>query len=307
MVNISQVEFHGWPNCYQFTNGQVSLIVTADIGPRIVFWGFDGGANEVVLFPDDLGKVGGEQYRFYGGHRLWHAPEVMPRTYAPDNEPVEVEQAGRGLSATAPVEQSTGIQKRIEIEMDDEGTHVRLVHRLTNHGLWPVQFAPWAVTMCEPGGVGILPLPLGGAHAHNLLPRTSLTLWAYTDFTDPRWTWGSRYVMLRQDVDRPASQKVGLFVPTDPWIAYARAGHLFVKVVTASPDAVYPDRGSNLELFTNDVILEIETLGPLAVIPPGQSVDHVEDWYLFDGVPQPESEGDVVEHVAPRVAAIRGG
>jgi hypothetical protein len=306
MVTISRIEFQGWPNCYQVTNQRISLILTADVGPRIVFWGFAGGANEVVLFPDDLGKMGGDAHRFYGGHRLWHAPEAMPRTYAPDNAPLEVEQSGGRLSATAPVEPSTGIQKRIELEMDDEGGHVHLVHRLTNHGLWPVEFAPWALTMCAPGGVGILPLPLGGAHAENLLPRTALCLWAYTDLTDPRWTLGSRFVMLRQDPAIAAPQKVGVFVPTDPWAAYAREGRLFVKTVAAVDGAVYPDRGSNLELFANDVFLETETLGPLAVLQPGQSVDHVEDWYLFDGVPQPESEADVIEHVAPLVDSILG-
>jgi hypothetical protein len=307
MVTISRTEFQGWPNCYQVTNQHVSLIITADIGPRIVFWGFTGGANEVILFPDDLGKVGGDAHRFYGGHRLWHSPEAMPRTYAPDNDPVEVEQGGRRLQATAPVESSTGIQKQIALEMDDEGAHVRLVHRLTNHGLWPVECAPWAVTMCAPGGVGILPLPLGGAHEENLLPRTSLVLWAYIDLADPRWTWGSRFVMLRQDPAIAAPQKTGLFVPTDPWVAYARAGHLFVKTMAVVDGARYPDRGSNLEMYTNDAFLETETLGPLVALQPGQSVEHVEDWYLFDGVPQPETEADVIEHVAPLVDSIQRG
>jgi hypothetical protein len=306
MVTISRTEFHGWPNCYQVTNQHISLTVTADVGPRIVFWGFAGGQNEMALFPDDLGKIGGDDHRFYGGHRLWHAPESMPRTYAPDNAPLEVEQGEGRLYLTAPVEPSTGMQKEIVIEMDGDGAHVRLVHRLTNRGLWPVECAPWALTMCAPGGVGILPLPLGGSHAENLLPRSSLNLWAYTDLADPRWTWGSRFVMLRQDPARAASQKVGLFVPADPWVAYARAGHLFVTAVSAVEGAAYPDRGSNLELYTNDVILETETLGPLAVLQPDESVDHVEDWYLFDGVPQPESEADVIQHIAPLVDSILG-
>ena len=149
-------------------------------------------------------------------------------------------------------------------------------------------------------------LPLGGAHEENLLPRASLNLWAYTDLADPRWTWGSRFVILRQDPAVSASQKVGLFVPTDPWVAYARAGHMLVKTVSVNPGAVYPDRGSNLELFANDAFLETETLGPLAVLQPGQSAEHVEDWYLFDGVPQPQSEADVIEHVAPLVGSRRG-
>jgi hypothetical protein len=300
MITISHIEFHGWPNCYQITNQRISLTLTADVGPRIVFWGFAGGANEVALFPDDLGKMGGEE------HRLWIAPEAMPRSYAPDNAPVEVEQTGQRLSVTAPVETSTGIQKRIELEMDGEDGHVRLVHRLTNHGLWAVECAPWALTMCAPGGVGILPLPLGGAHAKNLLPRTAISLWAYTDLTDPRWTWGSRCLMLRQDPAIAAPQKIGVFVPNRPWAAYARAGHLFVKTVAAAGGAVYPDRGANLELFANDTFLETETLGPLAVLQPGQSVDHREDWYLFDGVPQPESEADMIEHVLPLVDSILG-
>ena len=31
----------------------------------------------------EKGKTGGSEWHIYGGHRLWHAPEVMPRTYYP--------------------------------------------------------------------------------------------------------------------------------------------------------------------------------------------------------------------------------
>ena len=42
--------------------------------------------------------------------------------------------------------------------------------------------------------------------------------------------------------------------------------------------AAYPDFGSTFEIFTNADILELETLGPLTTLAPGQSVSHTERW-----------------------------
>ncbi|MBN1313520.1 MAG: hypothetical protein JXB30_19090 [Anaerolineae bacterium] len=303
MVSISRIAFHGWPNCYQVANPAVSLIATADVGPRIISLSLPGGPNELYEVEADRGTTGGDEYRFYGGHRLWHAPEIVPRTYSPDNQPVQVEELERGLRLTAPVEASTGMQKQMEITMDEEAASVRVAHRLTNLGQWAVEFAPWAVTMCAPGGIGIVPLPEEGDHASNLLPKTSLVLWAYTHLTDSRWTLGKRCILLRQDPQNSAPQKAGLYAEQG-WMAYANNGHLMVKTFDADPSATYLDRGSNAEMFTNDKFLEIETLGPVCRLEPEQTVEHVESWHLLDDVPEIVGEADVVRHVLPRVAAM---
>jgi hypothetical protein len=303
MVNISRVEFRGWPTCYQVTNSAITLIATADVGPRVISLSLTNGPNELYGVEADAGTTGGDDYRFYGGHRLWHAPEIVPRTYSPDNKSIQVEELKRGLRLTQPIEALTGMQKQIEIMMDDKEPSVRIVHRLTNMGQWAVEFAPWAITMCAPGGVGIVPLPAEGDHSANLLPKTSLVLWAYTDLTDPRWTLGKRFVLLRQDPQSSAPQKAGLYAEQG-WIAYANHGHLLVKTFDANPDATYLDRGSNAEMFTNDKFLEIETLGALCKLEPAQTVEHIENWHLLDDVPDLESEADVVQHVLPRVTAI---
>ncbi len=39
------VNFNGWPNCIKLKDDKVELIVTTDIGPRIVWLGFTGGQN----------------------------------------------------------------------------------------------------------------------------------------------------------------------------------------------------------------------------------------------------------------------
>ncbi len=304
MVRIERAAWGGWSGCVSIDNGLINLIVTTDVGPRILHFGRDGGENQLAVIDADQGQTGGDEYRFYGGHRLWHAPESIERTYVPDNQPVEVETIPGGVTLTQPVESSTRIQKQITLVMADDQPQMRLTHRLINQGLWPVELAPWALTMCAPSGVGILPLPPLASHdPHNLLPHASVHLWPYTRMNDPRWTWGERFILLRQDENATAPQKVGAFT-SQGWIACARAGVLFVKTFSVSVEHLYPDRGSTAEMFTDHAMLEIETLGPLITLQPGQFVDHTETWTLLDGIPQPETEHDVLLHILPHVEAI---
>jgi len=296
---MERIEYRGWPNCYRIANGEIELVVTTDVGPRIIFFGFAGGENELKEYPEMLGRTGAGEGMIYGGHRLWHAPEERPRTYFPDNFPVKIESHSSFVRLVQPTERTTGIQKEIDITVSEEGAHARVFHRLTNTNLWSVEFAPWALSVMAPGGRAVIPLPPRGTHEENLLPVNTFTLWAYTDMTDPRWTWGRRHVMLRQDAGMSAPQKLGVKVP-DGWAAYARNNHLFVKKFSFDGGATYPDFGVNVETFTNDEMLELETLGPMTRLEPNESVEHVEDWYLFDGVPEPKNDDEVDEYVVPK-------
>jgi hypothetical protein len=44
-VKVEKTSYQGWQNCYRVTNGEVELIVTGDIGPRVMRYGFVGGRN----------------------------------------------------------------------------------------------------------------------------------------------------------------------------------------------------------------------------------------------------------------------
>jgi hypothetical protein len=300
MMNMEKIQYEGWPNCYSLSNGVVDLIITGDVGPRIIRFGFVGAGNEFGEFDDMLGKTGGDEWRIYGGHRLWHAPEVKPRTYYPDNGPVEVVEQDGFVRVVQPIEPTTGIQKEIDLHLSPDAAHVTLTHRLRNTNLWSVELAPWALSVMAQNGVAIVPLPPRGSHEENLLPATTLTMWAYTDMTDPRWTWGHKYLLLRQHPEMEQPQKVGAMVP-DGWAAYARDGHLFVKRFTFVPGARYPDWGCSVEVFTNADFAEVESVAPFVQLQPGSTVEHVEHWFLFKEVPTPESEADVERHVLPKV------
>jgi hypothetical protein len=301
-IQLDKINYGGWPNCYRLANGLVDLVVTTDVGPRVIRFGFVGEENEFKEYEEMLGQSGGRQWRIYGGHRLWHAPEHIPRTYHPDNFPVQVEQHDGFVRLVQPTETTTGIQKELDLRLSPDAARVEVTHRLRNRGPWAVELAPWALSVMAPGGVAIVPLPPRGPHPEFLLPASTIILWAYTDMSDARWTWGRQYVMLRQDGQATTPLKAGYTVP-DGWAAYARDGHLFVVGLDYVEGARYPDLGGNVETWTDPDMLEVETLGPLTHLPPDGEVEHVERWSLFRDVPVPTSDADVDEHVLPRVRA----
>ena len=145
-------------DCVSLEKSAVSLLVAQSVGPRIISLCFNGGDNLFAELPDFVTeRSDGKIFHFYGGHRLWHAPEVMPRTYVPDDGLVEVIPIQNGLSVTQPVEVETGIEKNLQISLVEDKPQVLVRHRLTNRNLWSVECAPWAITQFRTGGVVILP------------------------------------------------------------------------------------------------------------------------------------------------------
>lgn len=274
-----KVNYAGWPNCIRLSNAQVELVATTDVGPRIIRFGFLGGSNILKENPDQLGKVGGNDWHSYGGHRLWQAPEDVKRTYAPDNLPIASAWDGRSLKLTQPTD-AAGLEKEIEITLDQQSTRVSLLHRLTNRNKSSVELGPWALTVMAAHGRAIFPQEPYRPHSESLLPVRTMAFWSYTDMQDPRWTWGTRYIQLKQDTSAKVAQKFGLKNSLG-WAAYVLDGITFIKRFPCDQAGHYPDMDCNFEAFTNDAILELETLGPMIRLEPGASVEHAEEWFLF--------------------------
>ena len=98
-VRVEKTEYKGWAHCYRVTNGEIELIVTGDVGPRIIRFGFVGGQNLFKEYAEQLGKSGEEKFQLRGGDRVWKAPEDPIATWAPDNAPVEIQLTPTGVIA----------------------------------------------------------------------------------------------------------------------------------------------------------------------------------------------------------------
>lgn len=295
-VEMQKIEYAGWSNCIQISNGQIELIATTDVGPRIIRWAFVGGKNLFKENPDQLGKTGGEKWVAYGGHRFWHAPETMPRTYAPDNSAIEHKWNGKTLKLIQPVETTTGLQKEMEVTLDAKENRVTVLHRLTNKNLWAVEAAPWALSVMQGPGRAIFPQE---PPVKQFLPVRPLALWGYTDMRDARWIWGTKYIQAKCDPAANNPQKIGM-MNTLGWAAYIRGEDIFIKRFGFDAKANYPDFNCNTECYTRGDMIEIESLGPLQKLEPGKKVEHVETWYLFKGKIS-ESESAIDKNLLPLV------
>lgn len=296
---MEKKSYGGWKNNIRLSNGRIELIVTQDIGPRVIRLGFKGKKNLFCEFRDQLGKKGEKDWQIRGGHRLWIAPEVKPMTYDLDNGPVDIRPIRDGIKTVEKTGKLSGCRKVMKITMSKKKNEVTVVHELTNMGRRKIRLAPWALTVMAPGGMAIVPMPEKISHTKQLLHNQEWSIWGYTDFADGRWTIGSRYLFFRQD-RRKGPAKLGV-AHREGWVGYVLGPYLFVKKFERIEGACYPDGGVNFETFSNEDFLEVETLGPLVDLFPGRTVRHTEKWLLFDNVPYIKTEKDALKYIRPLI------
>lgn len=274
---MKTVPFAGWDKCVELISGDFKLIVTTEVGPRIIGGFLGDSENLFYLKPETAGSTNDKEWNIYGGHRLWHSPEAKPRSYAPDNSLVEVIEDENGITFSSGLETSTGISKKFTIKsLGNEKFQV--THTIRNDNMWDIDIAAWALTVMAPGGVGIVPQPQGDTT--DLLPNRYLTIWPYTNMADKRLLWGDKFTLLKQDPQATSACKFGLNCE-DGWIAYANNGVALKKSFQHFSDAEYPDNGCSIEMYTCDFMLEIETLSPLHLLGPDEEIVHVEEWEAF--------------------------
>ena len=275
-------------DCVSLGNESINLLVTQSVGPRIISLSLRGEENILADLPDfTVERPDGKTFRFYGGHRLWHAPEYMPRTYGIDDVPVDITPIANGFCVTQAIEPETRIQKSLRIELVGDQSKMTITHTLTNHNAWEVECAPWAITQFKTGGVAILPL---NRAASGLLPNRSLAIWPYTDLSNPCLHWGRECLWIQAKMT--SSFKIGFPNPRG-WLAYALNDTLFVKRAEYQANAGYYDFGSSSECYCCASFLELETLAPITKLQPGAAVSHIETWELHKTSAPIQSEQDI--------------
>ena len=287
MIKHEKITFKNYGSCIKLSNGIIEAVVTIDIGPRIVYFGFVGKENIMNSAKDEFGETNNEKFdnhfykgatwRNYGGHRLWVSPEKEPDTYYPDCKPVSYTITDNGVILTPDEQIENKRALQVELSMHDNEPVMDVTHVLKNTSDTVQDIAPWALSVCERGGVLIVPMNTNNT---GLLHNRVMSIWPYTDPQDKRLFLGKKYVTLIQDPQNEDCMKLGFDLNVGRAF-YVLGNSVFEKKYYPNhPNGRYPDGGVSMETYNCGLFIEIETLGEQKQMQTGEEVSHKETWIM---------------------------
>lgn len=285
-------------DCVEAKFGDIELWLANSIGPRIISLAYKKYGNIFAELPDEVLECPrGGKFRFYGGHRLWVAPEVPSVTYMPDDHPITINWQSDGIEMIQAPDSNGGLLKTIYIRQTDYANIIIIDHLVKNKGDTERKIAPWAITQMKVGGTAILPYKSSVSVKSPLLPNRSLYLWPYTNIHDPRIQFNKHFIFVSTVPLDESPLKVGI-AHMQKWIAYFMNGLLFIKYSNKiGPDCAL-DMGAAGQCYCNDKFIELETLGVYRKIEPSESISHREVWRIVENPfssPTTEALQDFIE------------
>lgn len=286
-VNFSEIMYKNFGKCIKMENQKLELIITVDVGPRIISCNLKGKENlfgediERAVFRDDDDLHSffetTENWNIYGGHRLWTSPESWPHSYTPDNSPVKYEIKNNKIVLMPESRIKVGEEHIISVEMQKNEAFVKIQHTVKNISSKPQKLSLWPMTVMSKGGVQVFPQ---SDKATGLLSNRRMVFWPYSSVSDQRFFMDDKYMTLSQDPSDKNAFKIGINNEMG-WTAYLNSHQLFIKRFKFDDNAAYPDFEVNFETYTNSHIMEIESLSPLTEISPDGVLSFDEAWEVI--------------------------
>jgi hypothetical protein len=295
-VHVQTTIFRGWHGAISISNGIVEAVVVPQIGRIMLFESVNQLESDAIFINKDLaGKtIAGTKatdWANFGGDKLWpspqsdwgkHAPTAWPPDRAFDGDPFQAQILPDGVRLTGPVSESFGAHVVRTITMHPYEARLYIDQKIVKEAnvrgdasAFPM--GVWNVTQTRGDGVIFLPLPgqvNGKDPGFHQLPEGELTLPPYWKVT------GDTLVGRR---DPKTSHKIGS-QGSAGWVASLYAGNIvFSEHYHFESGANYPDGGCPAEVYTNAgelAYIEMEVLGPLENLKPGQTEEDQVYWQL---------------------------
>lgn len=275
--------------CYEITSNNIKMIISADVGPRILFFGFKDGEN--VLFHDEEEKISIGEMKLYGGHRFWISPESK-NTYSPDNTPCKVIENENSISFIS-FDPNTEMEKNLTI-LEKNGKFI-VRHILTNKGKLLYSGAIWALT-CIPPKKGIIFFPWGNKGEWKLKKIVYWQKWAGEASTNIK---SSQFVPEEDLFLVYPSGETGKVGTTgyEGFVGVTTENYTFIKKFNFIDGALYPDDNCAIQVYTSENFCEIETLSPLYTLLPNVEYIHDEEWILLPHKVNPKNGEEVRKYL----------
>lgn len=288
MIQIKKNKRYG--RCAHIEFSTLKIIVTLDLGPRIVHFGID---NKNLIFEDKnetitkdssaLFSVDDPLWRLYAGHRIWKSPEYDD-TYYPDNVKCDYEIVQDGIIIKSPIEKKNNIQKILDIKVIT-GNKIRILNKIVSFSEESKEIACWAITAFKAGGC--LSINTNDVPENQFLPNRNIVLWPYSSILDKRLRLGDEKIEILASKNKKYEDvpfKMGVLIKDEPIVSYSLGKHIVTKKIndkTRINPIGFVDRDCNIEIYTNNKMIEIESLSSLYNLEKGDEIILEEEWEII--------------------------
>jgi Domain of unknown function (DUF4380) len=286
VVGISHEPFLGWQDAYRVSNGQVTLSVVPGAGGRVLEFALNGQQALWVnpslqgkLFPVAKRPTSWSSWHNFGGYKLWPAPQSLwPKSVGEAPDPfldggtVSVEVIlQRGVRLTGAPSLDMGLLFVRELSLEAQTGVLTVQQRMRNIGTKPVDWSIWDVTQIPAPAWVFFPANPASPNRNGILPLGG---------GQNQWTNDGGLIVTEY---RGVSGKIGADSPAG-WMAAVIGDLAYIKKFPPrSETSLYPDKGSTVEVYTNDkslAYIEMEVLGPITHLEPGEEASYPETWTL---------------------------
>jgi hypothetical protein len=203
-------------------------------------------------------------------------------TYRPDDHQVGVEEVADGVKLVTRPDAVSKTHRETTVRVLGP-RRFGLDYRVVNHADEHQRLAAWAITMMAAGGRAWLPLLTAPFDPGGFQGQRNVVLWSYSRLDDPRLVMSDAALEIRATPETMAAVSGPFKVGTSlrrGWAAHWRDGLLFVKYAAHAEQHEYADLGASGQVYSHGDFTELETLGPLADLAPGEAVEHHEEWRI---------------------------
>ena len=282
-VTRNRTNYHGWSDAWMLANGRVEAIIVPAVG-RVMQFKFvddaDGPFWENRALDGKLPNPKSKEWGNFGGDKTWPAPQedwpkVTGRAWPPpqsfDSMPVEVQTTDVGLALISPVDSHYGIRTRRVVVLTPKQPEMIITTTYEKVSGPSLKVAIWTISQLrDPIGVfwaphPQTPWPNGFNEQSDALPINL----------------AKQDGMLSLTRDPKGAHKIGAISNFLLWIGDKQALRIANPYV---PNAVYPDHGSNAEVYTNPdpfPYVELEMLGPFHELGVGEKIEETRIYTLF--------------------------
>ncbi|MBN8526253.1 MAG: hypothetical protein J0M02_13045 [Planctomycetes bacterium] len=275
----------------ELTTPAMRLVATHGAGTRIAWFGAAGGDN--LLLWDDASPLQyvrtapGKAWNLRGGHRVWTAQmgaDESESTYRPDDTPGTAQVRSDGFTVSSAYDGETRTRRGIDVHVlrDDR---LEVVNWIVNEGDMLAGVGLWALTCSKPTPATRYVIPLGDGAEWDTATITVFRCWAghgtrsfreeQFELTDDAYVLTPRGRETKRMVSAPA----GAIAMVD-----AQRNLTFAIRTEWQQDAAYP-ANANIAMYVGpeNFMVEMETMGPHAVLKPGRRLEHRQEWTLRAG------------------------